>query len=303
VAIPIKITVENPDEILNAGLFGAGAIIRVQWSATETGSFADVSGTGSTPTIPVVAATRSYSGYDPVGTASLWYRTRYENAGATRLSDWTAPFQPGDETGGLLCSLYDVQQELGGENTADANRDENILEKIRQVSAAIEGYTGRWFAPRPLSGTTVYRTHTRFGYVLRIPKGIRSITTLGIAVIDQPDTGGTYTTATSTDYYIDPPAIERDANWPGTAIWFRSIASQRFYNASFGAEITGQFGWASVPADIQGVAVRAAVRRYIGKGGGGTAVAIGPAGTEILLPDMSGADRLTLASYRVPVVG
>src|SRR5262245_9841796 len=122
----VKVKVENPDEIRNAGAYDTGAIIRLQTGATETGSFSDVSGTGSTPTLPIVAATRSYTGYDPNGTSSSWYRTRYENAGATRLSDWSAAFQVGDETAGQLCSLYDVQQELG-ETGTDANRDERIL--------------------------------------------------------------------------------------------------------------------------------------------------------------------------------
>lgn len=298
--ITLPLTVENPDEIRNAGMYDTGAIMRLQWSATETGAFADVSGTGSTPTIAVLAATRFYTGYDPNGTGSTWYRTRYENAGGTRLSDWTAAFQVGDETAGQLCSVYDVEQELG--QTLTANDKEMVLEKIRQVSAAIEGFTGRWFAPRPLSGTTTYRTHTRSGRVLRIPKGIRSITTLSVATTDQPTSGGTYTAATATDYYIDPPDIERDANWPGTSVRFRSTSGTLFYDASFGVEIVGAFGWASVPFDVQGVAIRAVVRRYIGKGGGGAAVAIGPEGTEILLPDLSGSDRRVLEWYRsIPV--
>jgi len=58
----LTITVENPDQVLNAGLYGAGAVVRVQTGATKTGVFADVSGAGSTPTIPVVTATRSYTG-------------------------------------------------------------------------------------------------------------------------------------------------------------------------------------------------------------------------------------------------
>jgi hypothetical protein len=279
-------------------------VIRLQWSATEAGAFVDVSGTGSTPTLPVVTAVRTYTGYDPNGIVSTFYRTRYENVGATRLSDWTPAFQVGDETAGLLCSLYDVVQQITDSTTADPARDENILDNIRQVSAAIEGYCGRWFAPRPTNpaSTATYRMHTSSGRILRIPKGIRTITTLSIATQDQPATGGTYTAATASDYYIDLPEIERDVGWPGTSVRFKSTAGTTFYNASYGVEIVGSFGWAAVPFDIQGVAIRAAIRRYIGKGGGGTAVAIGPEGTEFLLPDMSGSDRRTLDFYRsIPV--
>lgn len=295
----VTISVENPDEVLNAGAYGTGALVRLQWSATETGTFADVSGTGSTPTTAVVSGTRSYTAYDPNGDTSTWYRTRYEDSGATRLSDWSAAFQAGDEQGGLICSLYDVQQELGA--TTSASDDERILDLIRQVGAAIEGYCERWFIPRPLSGTTTYTVHTTYGYCLRIPKGIRSISTLAVATGNQPSTGGTYTTATSTTYYIDPPDMDRSVGWPGTSIEF--IPGQgTFFDASFGAQITGSFGWSAVPADIQGVATRAVLRRFIGKGGGAV-TAVGPNGTDILLPDLSGADRKTLDWYRAIPVG
>lgn len=294
----VKVIVENPDEILNTGAYAAGAVIRLQTGATETGSFADVTGTGSTPTIAVVTATRSYTGYDPNGTASSWYRTRYENAGGTRLSDWSAAFQVGDETTGLLCSLYDVQQLLGDTST-NVNRDELILEHIRQVSRAIENYTGRWLAPRPTNptSTATYRFHTEYGFTLHIPRGIRSITTLNIATEDQPLTGGTYTA--STDHYIDPPPSERTdpVNDPGVWVRLRWNGSSVFYDAAHGAEIVGTFGYAVVPADIQGVAARAAVRRVIGKAGG-PAIAVGPNGTDFFLPDMSGADRATLDWYK-----
>jgi hypothetical protein len=291
----LTITVENPDKILNTGAYGTGAIIRLQTSATEAGAYADVTGTGSTPTIAVDATKRSYDGYDPNGTVSSWYRTRYENAGATRLSDWTPAFQVGDEMAGLLCSVYDVEQELGG--TLSANDRETVLEKIRQVSTAIEGYCGRWFAPRPTNPASdkTYRFHSEYGRVLHIPKGVRRITTLGIANTNQPETGGAYTTTTG--YYLDPAPWDRD-DWPALYVRFAPTVSGRFWNASFGVEITGAFGWDHVPYDIQGVATRAVVRRTLGKGSGGASIPVGPEGTLFLLPDMSGADRLTLDRYR-----
>lgn len=290
----ITVTVENPDQILNAGAYGADAIVRVQTSATEAGAFADVTGTGSTPTVAVVLGTRSYTAYDPNGITSSWYRTRYENVGATRVSDWTPAFQVGDETGGLICSVQDVEQALG--DPLSPNDRENVLEYIRQVTVAIEGVTGRWFVPRPLSGTTTYRVHTSSFQRIRVPKGIRSLTSLGLATTNQPATGGTYSVAAASDYYLDPPEMDRDAGWPATNI--RLLYPARTSSATFGAELVGAFGWSSVPADIQGVGARAVVRRHIGKGGGATAVAVGPNGTEFLLPDLSGADRATLDWYR-----
>ncbi len=96
----LTITVDDSANLLNAGAYGAGAVIRVQTSATEAGVYGDLSGTGSTPTIAIVSGTSSYTGYDPSGTATSWYRTRYENSGATRVSDWTTAFQAGGSSAG-----------------------------------------------------------------------------------------------------------------------------------------------------------------------------------------------------------
>jgi hypothetical protein len=41
----------------------------------------------------------------------------------------------------------------------------------------------------------------------------------------------------------------------------------------------------------------------MGKGGGAVSIPVGPEGTMMLLPDMSGADRATLDQYRIMVVG
>jgi hypothetical protein len=91
-----KITVNLPaqvpsSDLLNAGMYGTGALVRVQWAASKLGSFADISGTGSTPTVAIVTGTESYPAYDPTGVSGTWYRARIEDSGGTRLSDWSAP--------------------------------------------------------------------------------------------------------------------------------------------------------------------------------------------------------------------
>jgi hypothetical protein len=303
----LHISVENPDEILNAGAYAAGAVIRLQTSATEAGAFADVSGTGSTPTIAVVTLIRSYAGYDPNGIVSSWYRTRYENAGATRVSDWTPAFQVGDETAGLLCSLYDVRQELGTAPT-DTSQDELILEKIRQVSAAIEGYVGAWLAPRPTNPASTMTLLFDVEYTTRSLLlegnsrrfGIRTLTSLGVATSSQPESGGTYTAATVADVLLRPRPT---ADGPAYRLEFTNYPAgslSLFYPGYNTVQVVGSFGPASVPWDIQGVAIRAATRRVIGKSGGGVAIAVGPEGTQFLLPDMSGADRAALDRIRIP---
>jgi len=289
-----SVLVENPDEILNAGHSGAGAVVQVQRDTVEAFTTpVDVT------TVPIVAGVRSYTFYDSAGTSSSWYRYRYETSGGVATSDWSAAFQVGDEQAGLICSLYDARQALQQYNLSDTTQDENILEWIRQVSDFIVGLTGRKFAPDPLSGTKTIRLHTRAGLSLWIPQGIRSITTLGIAVDDQPASGGTYTTATSTDYYLDPPEFDRDRGWPATRIGLRRNASARFYDAAYGVEITGAFGWASAPGEIRAIAISLvmAVARE-GGASGGDVVTVGIGGERTFERALSTKDWRTLHFYR-----
>jgi hypothetical protein len=303
----LNITVENATELLNAGAYGPDAIARVQSSATEAGTYADLTGTGSTPTIALVSGTRIHTGYDPAGTSSTWYRTRYENSGATRLSDWSAAFQVGGETAGKLCSIYDAEQRLV-QTGSSLNNDEreNVIELIDEVSDYITSITGRRFVPDPLSGTKTIRLHTHYGRRLRIPRGIRSITTLGIASSSQPDTGGTYTTATAGTYYIDPPADDRTQGWPGSSIILRANSGAVFYTAEFGAEITGAFGFAAVPPAISHIALNLVVAGYrerASSGGAAETFTLNVDGSRTYERSLSSKDWNTLRFYTVPLVG
>jgi hypothetical protein len=303
----LTITVENPDQIRNAGAYDTTAIMRLQTSATEAGAFADVSGTGSTPTIPVVAATNSYNGYDPNGIGSSWYRTRFENAGATRLSDWSAAFQTGDETVGLLCSVADVSQRMFGTSTTTANQTEMILDIIRGVSADIEGYVGRWLAPRPTNpASTMTLLFDNDGYSRsllleqgHVIAGVRSVTVVGVATSSQPETGGTFTSATLADVLIRPRPT---ADGPGLRLVLSDVAGSinRFYPGYNTVSVTGSFGFASVPADIQEVAIAAVTKRFLGKETAAAIVSLGPEGGVTILSDLSPANRATLLRYAWP---
>ena len=139
----VKVYVENADDLLNAGMYDAGAIIRLQSCATETGVYVNEA------TAALVSGTKAYTVYDADGTSTTWYRTRYENAGGTITSDWSPVFQVGGEEAGYLCSLEDVKQRLFNTATADATNDEDLAELIRQVSTDILGHTGREFVGTP----------------------------------------------------------------------------------------------------------------------------------------------------------
>lgn len=290
----IKLTCEAPDEILNAGAYGAAALIRLQTSATEAGAYADVTGTGSTPTTVVTTGIRIYTAYDPNGTSSSWYQSRFENTGATRLSDWTAPFQVGGEASGLICSLYDVKQALGlGTGTAN---DEDLLSHIRQVTAAIQSYTGRQFCRIPSSGTTTYTFDVaRYGRTLWVSKGIATCTQVEVATA----TGGAFTIVSAADWYLDPPVQDRSFGWPATRITIASGSASAFNAGKRVVRLTMALGWDTVPDDVEAIGQRAAVASFLSKdsAAGGTVVS-GPTGATLILRHISPADRASLDSYR-----
>lgn len=297
----LRISVENPDELLNAGMLDTGAVGRVERATAEAGTYAEIT------TFALVATQKVYVVYDAAGPSDAWYRIRFSKAGGSSPTDYGTPFQAGDEGGGLLCSIYDVKQRLFGTGTVGSNEEEILLELIRAVSQTIEHYAGRWFAPRPLSGTTTFLFDVPSdSRRLWLTRGIRSITTLGVASISQPDTGGTYTTATATDYSLRPGVSERDPGWPATQIEFLPNAAgpvTTFYAGMNVVQITGAFGWGSVPYEIQEVAISAVTRRYLSKETASPAVQLGPDGGVTLLRDISPSDRAILDSYRMVPVG
>ena len=68
----VRIHVDNPDELLDPGAYDAGALIRTQSAATEGGAFANLSGTGSDPTLTIASGQQAYLAYDPNGIATTW---------------------------------------------------------------------------------------------------------------------------------------------------------------------------------------------------------------------------------------
>ena len=297
----LKLLVENPDEILNAGAYEAGAIIRLQTATTETGTYADVAGTGSTPTTAILAAIRIYTGYDPAGATSSWYRTRFENSGATRLSDWVAPYQIGSEEAGELCSLYDVRQRLESNGATLSNTEqEQVIEYGRQVTSYIQGYTGRRFARRPSSGTTTFLFDVAYASrTLWVPKGIAEASLLEVAT----QTGGAFTTVTAADWFLDPPATGRDHGWPATRISISDVTSgtvSQFYVGKRVVRVTMAEGWASVPHDIANIALTLVVASFRERASsGGDAVTVGIDGERRYERALSYKDRMLLDWYRV----
>jgi len=208
----IRVAVDNPDELLNPGAYGAGAVVRLQSAATSTGLFASVT------TAPIVSGTTSYTLYDQAGATSTWYRTRYENAGGTVLSDFSALFQVGS---GTYATLTPLKQRLGL-STTDTTDDALLQTICDQANGYIESMAHRVLAPL---GVQTY-TFDGFEYLenrrlLLVPHGILTVTAVQVAAY----TGQAYITVPISDIFLRPPAHQREPGWPATEIWFTDIPS------------------------------------------------------------------------------
>lgn len=256
----VRVTVENADELLLVGMYGANAVIRVQSSADGV-TFGDLG------TIPLVSGTRVFAIAHTAGAVGTWYRSRYESSTGTNTSDWSDAWQAAGEEAGGLCSIYDVKQAL---NETGTEYDEELAELIGEITADFTVYTGRRFVRSPLSGTTTLVLDVpRSGRVLRVPQGIAALTTLEVASESQPETGGTYTTATAADWMLRPAAHDRLGGWPATEIVIRDNATGPVteFTAGYNAiRAVIALGWDRVPPDLSGIARRGVVRRFKNRG-------------------------------------
>ena len=181
-----------------------------------------------------------------------------------------------------LCTTAQVKARLG---ITDATDDTLISELIDEVSSWIQGYTGRKLVPE--AGVT-YVFDTQAGMSLRIPRGIRTITSMGIASTHQPDSGGTYITVPAGDRLLRPKAEGNSEGWPFTEVRISrgTLAGtvRQFSTAENGCTITGDFGFAATPPDIASVAIDGVVAAKQAIGDGASSVI--------------GADALAIAPWR-----
>lgn len=153
--------------------------------------------------------------------------------------------------------------------TWTAADDTLISELIDQVSDWVQHYTGRRFVP---IASTTYLFDTSPGGVLRIPMGVRSVTALGIASTHQPDSGGTYTNVSSATILLRPPSGSLPVGWPYTEIWLSRATTSLFVSAQNGASVTGTFGFAATPPDIQSVTIDGVVAAFQNRKNGASGV-------------------------------
>lgn len=198
-----------------------------------------------------------------------------------------------------LCTIVQVKARLNPAGISDVLDDSMLTEMVEQVSDWIQHFTGRKFVP---DNAATYVMDTTAGYVLRIPRGIRTVTSMGINVLShQPDTGGTYVTLAAATIMLRPSSADLPVGWPPTEVWLSRATSSVFATVQNGATITGNFGFAAVPPDIQAVAIDATVAAYQNRKLGTSGV-IGAEG-DAIVPWVSyfssgSPQRATLERYR-----
>lgn len=161
-----------------------------------------------------------------------------------------------------LVTLAQIKTRLA---VTDATDDTLLGELNDQAADYIQELTGRKFVAE--AGATYY-VDTRPGSVIRVRRGIRTVTSLSLATSDQPDNGsGTYTAVAAADIALRPPSLDRKPGWPATEIWILGTTG-RLSLAINGAKIVGDFGFATVPPAVQAIALDAITAAYTARQAG-----------------------------------
>lgn len=239
-SINVRVNLSNPAAVL--GQYGAGAKVRLESSATEAGTYAEVA---SSPQA-IVASSPQYAFPDALGTATTWYRSRVSTASPAAGGDYSAysaPFQVGYLTAyadedDLLAMLPD---------TPTAAKYGLLTQCLQRASAVITARCGRDFYRHPQVSGTEARL-----YDIRVPSN-RLIVVDGIVSLTSAEyasyTGGTFATVSTTDWFLRPTQPEPEDSYYEVLLSDQGSVPV-FYRGTGVVRLTGVFGYASVPSII-----------------------------------------------------
>lgn len=159
----------------------------------------------------------------------------------------------------MLTTTADVKARL---RITDATDDAVIDDLIADCSDWIADFTKRQL--EPLAAQT-YVVDTAYGSSIDMPVGVRVVTSLGIAHVDQPDVGGSYTSVDAADILLRPVSLYRRPGWPATQVVIRG-SSPRLRDVLNGARIVADVGFAAVPPRVAAAALDAVVAAYTMRG-------------------------------------
>ena len=240
--ILVSACLPDPVSVLDAGAFGAGALIRIESAATIAGVYAEIT------TLPIVATQVQYQYWDPAGTATTWYRWRVSDAGNAIDSDYSAPLKGTNPAGAVFPTSYASLDRLLTlfETVPTQPRKLSRLGDLlgtatSQVIEACRGidyfnHPGTWIIDG--NGTDVIHDHL----------GIVSLSLLELS----EDGGQTWRAVASTDYVLrGTPAYHQrpiPVGEPFFHVVFTGYGSARSVPSGMAAaRLTGVRGWPAIP--------------------------------------------------------
>ena len=205
-----------------------------------------------------------------------------------------------------LCTLANVKVALFPTGYTDTTDDALIQLYIDAVTGEVAEYTGRQFVT-DAAPTDYYFDIARSGTrSLYIASGVQSVTTLSFATTSQPASGGTYTAITAAHVLLRPVIQERRSGFPADTIVISDLNTQLGGGFSIGyntVKATMTCGFATVPAEIERLALALVVRRWQARKGGQTDTLGADDFGGPTLRFTSGEERMLLERYVDPSVG
>ena len=202
-----------------------------------------------------------------------------------------------------LCTLANVKLAIFPTSYTDTTDDVTLQLYIDAITGEVQEYTSRQFV-QDASATDYYYDVERASRNLYIPQGISGTITVGFATTSQPASGGTYTTITAANVLLRPLVQDRRSGFPADTITIADAdLVSMFYPGQNTVKVNAKLGFASVPAEIERLAVACVVRRWQARRGGqtndlGASDFGGPT-----LRFMSGEERSLLERYVDVAVG
>ena len=167
-----------------------------------------------------------------------------------------------------VCTFAEVKIQLKI-LVGDTTDDVYLSALIDGVTDWMQAHVKRYLVPKP---ALTFNVDTAAGSVLDVRRyGVRVVTSLGVASVNQPDTGGVYTAVAAADIVLRPPELARDPGMPATQIAILG-AYARLADAINGAHLVADCGPAATPDRIKRVGIDAVVAAYQSRKAGGSGV-------------------------------
>ena len=282
----IRVSVDNPADKITE--FGAGA--KLYWSRDNTsasGAFTSASGS-----VTLVSTQTQYEVVDTTGAVGHYYRTRIGNTGATLFDPYAPVFQAGaPQTYATIDALRELLQ------LPDDSRDNLLSDLLLRVTDKITLSLGFDFFRHPaVTGTEVRTYDGENSGMITEQQGISSVTQVRWSNV----TAGTWTSATAADYLLRHPVM------PGGPFLFLRVSDvglvPRWYRGYGTVEVTGVFGYLTIPPPIEQATLYWAADLYrIGASGGivGAGVGVEEFGQPRFLGGMPRITWETVEDYRM----